>query len=166
MELRKVDFKEGMFECGGRTFYLQDSLSFNRFRVMEHLAIEFGLSRDFAEVYKDLKKLEGHLQTGKNYVDAAVLLSNIIGGVALIDTKDAPALRMCALFINEKDEDTTVYDEMKEKDKIACWGRELDVSPFFHLAASLVDGYLPAYRLTLKDGFQRKSELKESQTTM
>jgi len=69
-------------------------------------------------------------------------------GVASLDEKDDPALRLCALFINEADEDVAVFDEAKSKEKIELWGKELDVIPFFHLAASLVHGWMPAYKLT------------------
>jgi hypothetical protein len=62
------------------------------------------------------------------------------------------------LFINEKDEDTTVVDEKKMKEKIDCWSKELEVSPFFHLAASLVDGWMPAYRLITRNTLKKESE--------
>ena len=78
-------------------------------------------------------------------------LYNLLHGVAAIENKDAAALRLCALFINESDEDVTVFDEAKMKDKIECWSKELDVSPFFHLAASLVDGWMPAYNITIRN---------------
>jgi hypothetical protein len=58
---------------------------------------------------------------------------------------------LCALFISETGEDVTVFDEAKMKDKIECWSKELDVSPFFHLAASLVDGWMPAYNITIRN---------------
>lgn len=149
--MRTIDFKEKKFECGGRTFYVQDSLSFNRFRELQRISIEFGFSTTFVELFKEIQKCYDYVQTNKNWGDLAVTLYNLLHGVSSIDNKDAAAIRLCALFINEKDEDVTVFDEAKMKDKIECWAKELDVSPFFHLAASLVDGWMPAYNITIRN---------------
>lgn len=149
--MRTIDFKEKKFECGGRTFYVQDSLSFNRFRELQRISIEFGFSTTFVELFKEIQKCYDYVQTNKNWGDLAVTLFNLLHGVSSIDNKDAAAIRLCALFINEKDEDVTVFDEAKMKDKIECWAKELDVSPFFHLAASLVDGWMPAYNITIRN---------------
>lgn len=150
-ELRTIDFKEKKFTCGGRTFYVQDSLSFNRFRELQRISIEFGFSTTFVELFKEIQKAYDLVQTNKNWGDLAVTLYNLLHGVAAIENKDAAALRLCALFLNEKDEDITVYDEAKMKDKIECWSKELDVSPFFHWAASLVEGWMPAYNITIRN---------------
>lgn len=149
--MRTIDFKEKKFECGGRTFYVQDSLSFNRFRELQRISIEFGFSTTFVELFKEIQKCYDYVQTNKNWGDLAVTLFNLLHGVSSIDNKDPAAIRLCALFINEKDEDVTVFDEAKMKDKIECWSKELDVSPFFHLAASLVDGWMPAYNITIRN---------------
>ena len=150
-ELKIVDFKEKKFTCGGRTFYVQDSLSFNRFRELQRISIEFGFSTTFVELFKEIQKCYDFVQTNKNWGDLAVTLYNLLHGVASIESKDAAALRLCALFISEADEDITVFDEAKMKDKIECWSKELDVSPFFHLAACLVDGWMPAYNITIRN---------------
>ena len=150
-KLRLIDFKEKKFTCGGRTFYVQDSLSFNRFRELQRISIEFGFSTTFVELFKEIQKAYDLVQTNKNWGDLAVTLYNLLHGVAAIENKDAAALRLCALFISETGEDVTVFDEAKMKDKIECWSRELDVSPFFHLAASLVDGWMPAYNITIRN---------------
>ena len=158
MEIRVIDFKDKKFECGGRTFFIEDTLSFNRYRELQRLSIEFGFSRTFVDLFKDVQKCYDLMQTAKNYADVSVTLYNILTGTAMIEEKDAPALRLCALFINEKDEDTTVFDEKRMKEKIDCWSKELEVSPFFHLAASLVDGWMPAYKLTTRNTLTKAKE--------
>ena len=148
MELRTVSFKDKKFTCGGRTFYVQDTLSFNRYRELQRISIEFGFSTTFVDMFREIQKCYDYVQTNTNWGDVAVTLYNLLVGVAKLDEKDDPALRLCALFINEKDEDTTVFDEVKIREKIDCWASELDVSPFFHLAVNLVQGWMPAYKLT------------------
>jgi hypothetical protein len=146
MKLKTIDLSKDKWDCGGKTFYKHDSLSFNRYRELQRIAIEFGFSRTFIELYKSLNKAEEYLNKVQ-LVDAAVEMRNAKLGVASLESKDDPSLRLCALFINEADEDVTVFDETKIKEKIDCWAKELDVVPFFHLAASLVHGWMPAYKL-------------------
>ena len=55
MELKIIDFSSKKFVCGGRTFYIQDSLSFNRYRELQRLSIEFGFSRTFVEIFKEIQ---------------------------------------------------------------------------------------------------------------
>jgi hypothetical protein len=160
MNLRKIDFKEKQFECGGRVFYIQDSLSFNRYCELQRLSIEFGFSISFIELFKEVKKAYDYVQTNKNWGDLAVTLYNIIAGVAKLEEKDAPALRLCALFINEADEDVTIYDELKIKDKINCWGKELEINPFFNMAINLANGWMPAYKVTSQSILNEESEAK------
>lgn len=158
--MRKIDFKEKQFECGGRTFYLQDSLSFNRYRELQRLSIEFGFSRTFIDLYKALDRAEGFLNKVQ-LVDAAVELRNAKIGVAMLEEKEDPALRVCTLFLNEADEDVTIIDEVKMKDKIECWSKELDVTPFFQLAASIVPDWRPAYEVTSLLTLKKESQAKK-----
>jgi hypothetical protein len=161
MKLKIIDVKEKQFECGGRTFYIQDSLSFNRYRELQRISIEFGFSTTFIDLYKEVKKAYDLVQTNKNWGDLAVTLFNILSGVSKLDDKDAPALRLCALFINEADEDVTVFDELKIKDKINYWSKELDISPFFNMAVNLVNGWMPAYKVTSQSILNKESEAKQ-----
>ena len=160
MNLRKLDFKDKEFNCGGRMFYIQDSLSFNRYRELQRISIEFGFSTTFIDLFKEIQKAYQFVQTNQNWGDLAVTLYNVIAGVAKLEDKDDPALRLCALFINEADEDVTIFDELKIRDKINCWAKELDVSPFFHMALNLVDGWMPAYEVTTRSILKTASEKK------
>jgi hypothetical protein len=152
--LRTINFDEKHFECGGRKFYIQDSLSFNRYRELQKLNLEFGFSVTFLDHYKHLVELYELLNQTK-FADAAVKVHNMIYGTATLDDKEAPALRMCALFINETGEDVTVYDKGKMSEKIECWSKELDVLPFFQLAVNLVEGWMAAYQNIIHGGISQ-----------
>ena len=158
MELKKIDLTKKEFKCGTKTFYVQDSLSFNRYRELQRLSIEFGFSRTFIDLWKAIDRAEDYMNK-MQFVDAAVELRNAKVGVANLVEKDDPALRLCALFMNEADEDVTIIDEVTIKSKLECWGRELDVTPFFNWAATLVKGWMPVYlttsQATLKDQVKR-----------
>ena len=151
MELRTIDMASKHFECDGRKFYVKDTLSFARYRELQKLNLEFGYSATFHDTFKNIRTAWDFLNQTK-LGEAAVILHNIMYGVVSLEDKDDPALRLCALFIDEDGENPAIYDEGKMREKIECWGKELDVSPFFQLAASLVPGWMPSYKLVLNDG--------------
>lgn len=157
MELRTINFDNKHFECGGKKFYVKDSLSFARYREMQKLNLEFGYSATFNDIFKHIREAWDMLNALK-LAEAAVILHNIMYGVVSLENKDDPALRLCALFIDEDGEDSTIYDEGKMRDKIECWGKELDTLPFFQLASNLVSGWMPAYKIVSQSGLPKEKE--------
>jgi len=158
--LRKLDFNiDKNFECDGRKFEVTDSLSFTRYKELQKISLEFGFSATFEDIFNKLK-LAVDFYNQHKYFDMSIVIYKIQEGIKTIEDKDDPSLRLCALFINETDEDPTKYNEAMMKSKIDCWGKELDITSFFYLAASLVPGWMPAYRLLIQDGLS--PELKGS----
>ena len=162
MSLRKIDFtKEKYFECNGRKFYVNESLSFTRYKELQKISIEFGYSANFEDIFKNLaESIEAYNK--HDYFNMSIILYKIQEGIKNLEDKDDPALRICALFINEADEDVTIYNEALMKDKIDCWGRELDIAPFFYLATSLVPEWTHIYELHIRDGLKSEEPLKEN----
>jgi len=145
-KLKTLNFNETKsFTCGGRKFFLHDSISFARFIELQKLILEFGFSASFQDMYKNLRLVYDHLNNLK-FADGAVILHNMMYGVIKLDDKEDSALMICALFINEEGEDVTVFDQAKCKDKIECWGRELDVTPFYQLAVTVVPAWTTAFK--------------------
>ena len=161
MGLRILDFeKEKHFECGGRKFYLRESLSFTRYRELQKINLEFGYSATFHDLFKRIREAWDLLNATK-LGEAAVVLHNVMYGVVNLNEKDDPALRLCALFIDEDGEDPTVFDEGKMAEKIECWGKELAVDPFFHLAANLVSGWISAFQRISQSGLGEEATQNE-----
>jgi hypothetical protein len=160
-ELRIIDFSKKHFDCDGRKFTLSDSLSFNRYRELQKINLELGFSATFQDIFKHIREAWDFLNSAKP-AEAAVVLHNIMYGVVSLDDKYDPALRICALFINEEGEDVTTYDEGKMRDKIECWGKELDVLPFFQLALTLTPGFINAYQSIIPGGIKQEQENKSS----
>ena len=158
MELRTINFDDKYFECGGKKFYVKDSLSFSRYKVLQELNLEFGYSANFHETFKQIRIAWDHLNNLR-LGEAAVVLHNVMYGIVSLDEKDDSALRMCALFIDEEGEDPAVYDEGRMREKIACWSENsLDVSPFFQLAASLCPNWIPVYKLVSQSISEKAKE--------
>jgi hypothetical protein len=160
MELRTIDFdKEKYFECQGRKFYVKDVPSFTRYRELQKINIEFGFSATFLELYKSLRETYELLNKSKP-ADAAVFIHNVLYGIVNIDDKYDPAWRLCAIFIDEEGEDPTVYDEAKMREKIDCWGKELNPLPFFQLAANLVPNWINVYQNFSQNGLGKEGTEK------
>jgi hypothetical protein len=155
--LKTIDFSKKHFECGGRKFFVRDSLSFARYRELQKINLEFGFSASFQDIFKNLRIAWDNLNALK-LGEAAVTIHNIMYGIVQLDDKDDPALRVCALFIDEEGEDDSQYDEGKMKEKIECWGKELEVLPFFHLASDLTTGWTDAYKVVILSGLPKVQE--------
>jgi hypothetical protein len=161
-ELIEIDFSKKHFECEGRKFYLKQSLSFARYREMQKINLEFAYSASFNDIYKHVREAWDLLNATK-LGEAAVVLHNVLYGIVSLEDKDDPALRLCALFIDEEGEDPTVYDEGKMREKIECWSKGgLSTSPFFQLAANLVPEWINVFQSFTRDGLQKAAE-KEPQ---
>lgn len=160
-KLKNADFSKKYILCQGRKFYLRDSLSFDRYRELQKLVLEFGYSASFVDIFKNLRKAWDHLNSQK-LGEAAVIIHNVMYGVKTLDEKDDAALRMCALFLNEEGEDETTFDEGKMREKIDCWAKEYSVTPFFQLAASLVPSWINAYKIVSQSGLDVVPPTQES----
>ncbi len=158
--LKVVDFSKKHFECSGRKFYVKESLSFMRYKELQKLNLEFGYSANFHETFKKIRVAWDHLNNLR-LGEAAVELHNIMYGVVSLDEKDDPALRLCALFIDEEGEDATIYDEGKMSEKIACWAESCDVAPFFQMAASLCPDWINAYKVVIQSTLETGKGQKE-----
>jgi hypothetical protein len=154
-DLRTIDFSKKHFECGGRKFTIKEDLSFARYRELQKINLEFAYSATFYDIYKNIKSAWDFLNATK-LGDAAVVLHNLMYGIVNLDEKDAPALRLCALFIDEEGEDPAIYDEGKMREKIECWSVELSVTPFFQLAASLTPRWITAYQGFSQNGLSQE----------
>lgn len=158
-ELRKIDFKEGKFECGGKTYYVAETLSFSRYEKLQELLIEFAFSASVQDIFAGLRSTYEKLNEQK-FADAAVLVHNLMAGVEKIDKKQVAALKICALFCNTEGEDLTLATDSMINAKLDAWGGELDVTPFFHFAVSL----LPEWMAALNVFTRTFSESQQKQT--
>lgn len=141
MELKKIDSKEKSFEANGKRYFIESSLSIERYIAFQKIEVELAYGGGFLGVYQGLNKCIDLLNDRK-WVDAAVLLVNTRDSIGNLDKKRIPALDMCGLFINEANEDRKrITDEMLLA-KQADWEAEGIPADFFlTIAVNLVRGY-------------------------
>lgn len=143
-ELKRIDLTKPTFIANGVKYNIESSLSIERFCEYQLLEKEAGFSVSFKSLFDNLLELH-ELMNNVKFVQAAVLLDNMMRGVAKLEEREPVLLRICALFINTDDEDrATINDDIIVK-KIEDWKQEYDVRDFFTLALNTMDGFLEIY---------------------
>lgn len=165
MELIRIDFEQGVLKTDGHTYYIAESISMDRMMKFEELQCGVAYGHTFVEVHSQLGKLKEYLQTAK-FVDSAVVLNNLLEALHP-DTKAAKkkhyVLQICALFLNEKDEDVKTWNEATINAKIDDWLEAgVDYRDFFQLAVRLVPGLLDVLKETFLTISQMEEAMKQS----
>lgn len=144
-KLKTLDLTKKTFTANGKIYYIESGMSIERYFMYEMLQIELGYQVSFKSMFDNLTRMYDLLNKMK-FADSAVIVHNLLTGIKDIEKRRIPALQMCALFVNEENEDRKVItDEMVER-KIADWEAEgLDIIPFFQLATSSMPGFSVAY---------------------
>lgn len=156
--LKVIDIKTKSFTANGKTYNIEmGGISMNRFIMYEKLQIELGYGVTFIQMYDALKECY-ELTNKQKFADLAVKLYNILQSVKTFEERRTPAFELCALFINETNEDRAVITKDMIDAKILDWEDEgLDAIPFFQLAVSSLQSFSTAYNLAI----QISSELEK-----
>ena len=151
-ELKKIDFEKASFEANGKTYFVKQSLSVERYRWFEKYQIDFGFGRTYKSISDSLKKAVELGNKGKG-IEAWNIVLNLIRAVGEgLDKRASNAMTLCALFIVTEDEDLTKWDEQEQQAKIDDWNTEgYDVNSFFQLASNLVTGFIDDLEAILSD---------------
>lgn len=145
--LKELDLTQKKFEANGKTYHIRKSMSFDRYRMYEKLQIEVGYGANFKQIYDNVKGAY-ELVNKSEFANTAVKLHNILAGIKNIESRQIPALRICALFINAEGEDEKVITEEMIDEKIADWEAEgYDIFPFFQLAINSIPDFSLAYKV-------------------
>ena len=119
-ELISPDIKVGLFIANGKTYIAEKKISIARKIECDKLIIEVTGGGNMGENFADWNKVYA-LCNDKKFADIAVLAHNRMEGVKKWQEKHDPVLSMCALFINEENEDRRVISPEIIKAKISDW---------------------------------------------
>lgn len=143
-ELKRLDLTKSSFVANGTTYHIETALSIERFCEYQLLEKEAGFSMTFKSIFENLNQLYDLMNTTK-FVEASVLLHNLMGGIVKLEEREPTLLKICALFINATDENRAEINEDMITKKIEDWKVAHDVRDFFTLALNTVDGFLEIY---------------------
>lgn len=159
--LKELDLTQKKFTANGKTYHIRKSMSFDRYRMYEKLQIEVGYGANFKQIYDNVKAAYD-LVNKSEFANTAVKLHNILAGIKTIESRQIPALRICALFINADGEDEKVITEDMIDEKIADWEAEgYDIFPFFQLAINSIPDFSLAYKVLSQ--IHSQTEVKKDQ---
>lgn len=163
--MKNIKIEDGAFEADGRKFFINETLTIDRFIEYERLQNSMGFNMSFKQIFDNIKEAYT-LINGNKLVDGGIKLHNLMNGIAQkLEGKLHPALEICALFIIEEGEDVTKYDEATIKSKIDAWRKEgYSMQDFFTLAVSLVEGFTESYK-DFTEGISKTVELTEQRIT-
>lgn len=156
---KRINIETGKFQANGRTYYVQQALSVIRYVEYQKLSNEVAFGTSFEGVHKSLTQAFQAINSGSDILGGIhkcreVLYNQINAIVDFHKRQHPPVLRLCALFINAEDEDTSQYDERMVQQKIEDWLKEgILIDDFFFLAANFIP--------TFKDSFRAQSAAKK-----
>ena len=140
--------------------------SFERFMKHEDFEVEMGYNLTWEKLFQEDKECYELLNKSKP-IDVGIIIHNRMNKIKTrLEDRVHPAWKICALFINEKDENRAVYDEILMKSKIDAWKKEYGVQGFFTLAVNLVNGFIPNYNEALKAISQQEQKLKDDMNSL
>lgn len=144
-QLKRINLEKGTFEAGGKTYTIEKGLSLERYVEHTVLEKELAFGTTLKGIFDKLMGLREHLN-GAKFVDSAVVLDDILRGIARVEEREPTIYRICALFMNTPDEDRATINEDMITEKITAWKAEgLDVRDFFTVALNSVSGYFGIY---------------------
>jgi len=159
MELKVIDLNQRSFKANGTEYFIEKSISQDRFLMYQKLQIELAYETGFAGMYKSLTKLYELLNQQK-FADCAVIAHNALNGIKTTEERRIPALELAALFVNTKDEDRKVITQDMVDVKLADWKAEgLDITPFFQLAISSITGFKEIYSELIRTSLEEPLNL-------
>lgn len=145
VKLKKLDTSARSFTAGGVEYFIETQLSISRFHQYQIYEKEAGFGLTFKDMFQNLLKVREDLNKVK-FVDCAVRVDNLINGMAKMEEKEHTLLKMCALFMNTKDEDRGEINDDMITAKIETWQNEYEVNGFFTLALNTVNGFFTIYK--------------------
>lgn len=140
-QLKRIDFTKPSFMANGREYFIEGQMSITRFCEFQILEKEFAFKMSFKGMYEELLNLYEKLNELK-MADAVIIVNNLLNGHAKMEEREPTVLKLCTLFINERNEDRSAWSADLMTQKIEDWKIEgISMEDFFTVALSTVNGY-------------------------
>lgn len=148
------------------TFYVEDSISLDRFQWFERFRLELGFGVSFMDLVKMIQSnidlMERMAQGEKVFTQMATLNYNALNQINDVATKEPFAYWLCALFINTKHEDRRWFKEEVMREKIRIWkAAGYDSGFFLKTGLALVVGFSKIYTEITEMSFERDQMLSD-----
>ena len=155
-QLRSLPANTKSFQAGGHTYYVEDDLSVERYQVFQKMEIELGYGLKFSELFQKIKEAFEKNDQG-HHGQVAVILYQLMEGIAYISEKRPIALWVATLFINRSDEDRSVWNKTLAEEKLKDWGhghsdteQGIEVTFFLIVSLGAVRSFAESWSQTLE----------------
>lgn len=118
--LIEIPYNSKKFEANGHTYYVEDSLSIERYKAFQKMEIELGMTYNFS-VLVDKLKTAFELQNKQKFAEVSVLIYQLMEGAVLINEKTPTAMYVTTLFVNRSDENRTTWSKSLAEEKFKDW---------------------------------------------
>lgn len=165
-QLKNLPTDTNVFMANGKKYFIEDKLSYNRWLLYQKLEIELTFDISFSGMFNKLTETYALLNQ-QRFADASVCVRDLMFGIANnIDKRTHPAYALCALFINQEDEDRTDISETIIKAKIEDWNTEgYSVQSFFSIALNIVPNFAKVLQSDIQDiSAQMQAQMKMRNT--
>jgi hypothetical protein len=148
---KTLDIPSGKLTAGGEQYFIQYSLSTNRYVEYLKRVPRLTFHATFEGMYDTLAKIYTAASSGNDMIyaiaQARELSWNQLDAIRRFDENEIPdIIDFCCLFINKVGEDVSQFDHAIHEQKKAAISREgYDISGFFTLAFSVIENLKPAY---------------------
>ena len=146
METKRLDFSKDQFQANGKTYYIRDTMSIERFMQWEKLQNHYAFGLTFQQISDKLNDSINYANKGKG-VEAWNVIFNLKEGIIYrLEDRIHPAMLLCSLFMVTEDEDITTWNEQLAKAKIEDWKQEgIAINDFFSFASNFTQGFIEIY---------------------
>jgi len=151
MNLKTINTEDKSFTANGVEYFIETDISIQRSVYAEACKIELENGLRAGKWMEDWVKVYD-LANAQKFADIVVLAYNNRRGYKDFFKNHPPVVKLCAVFINAKDEDRrTITDDMVEK-KIADFVEEgISMQSFFALALSFLKVEVQGYQNATRD---------------
>lgn len=156
---KRILLTDNSFEAGGKTYIIHGSVNIERYTVLQNLEVQSAFGADFVQLHRAHAKW-AELHNKRLPFDADRLMDNTFSAVARkANGQRDPLILICTLFMCDKDEDRTTWDEETANEKIKIWSEEgFPAEDFFRLALRFSKRYQSGLEDDSLDTFQSQPE--------
>lgn len=153
--LKQLDRTAKSFMANGTQYFIEDSLSIDRWIKQQEIQIELGFGVQYEEMQRNWASIHA-LANKSQFADIVILAYNMVNGVSKVYERIPTILKYCALFINTQDEDRGIITDDMIAKKVEDWRLEgMGIDGFLAFSLSKVRGLAEDFKNATLGGLDK-----------
>jgi len=152
-ELKEIPKNGTPFMANGKEYFIEDSLSIDRWIYMNELVIQLGFGVEYEEMQQNWFSVIDMAEKQK-FASIVIMAHNQVNGISKIYNREPMILKFCALFMNTADEERGTITEDVISIKIEDWKKEgLGIDGFLEFSLLKVKGLAESFQNAIQGDF-------------